>query len=294
MYSIDFREACIRIYNTTHSFRKVAVLIGSSASSICRWYKNVYNIQCRKERASKASKPVILNAIDLYLCRHPFATCVELQQVLLQSLNVSISYELTRLAVHKAGYSRKRPRFYAAPQHLQSSTDTFIQQRDLLRGRHFVYIDETGFSSNVRPTMGYSKRGKRLHIRYQPSSQEKKHITTVALADSKTGEVTYTNMEGHCNTLRFVQFLHSLQLPPGVVFVMDNVSFHHSRDVKNIFTLRGWISLHTPPYSPWFNPIERIFALVKAAYRRHRNIELAFTELSPMTILNILSSRCLE
>jgi transposase len=34
--------------------------------------------------------------------------------------------------------------------------------------------------------------------------------------------------------------------------------------------------LFTPPYSPWFNPIEGVFSIVKRHYYKHGNINAAF------------------
>jgi transposase len=47
----------------------------------------------------------------------------------------------------------------------------------------------------------------------------------------------------HCNTI-----------------IMDNISFHHSREVKELAYRHGVQIVYPPPYSPEFNPIELVFA----------------------------------
>ena len=295
MYSTDFKVACLRVYAKLLSFRKVAALVGSSPSSICRWLRVTANANStRKTQASTFTNSIVLDAVHAHVLSHPFTTCHDVRAIIQTILGHPISYELARLAVKRSGFTRKRPRFYLNPQHLQQATVAFNATKDQLIGRRFVYVDETGFSSNVRPTCGYSKRGTRLHIRFMPTANDKKHTSVVAVADSQTGSVTTQSIQGHYTTALFVNFLSQLTFPQGTVFVMDNVRFHHSNAVKELFIQRGWIQLFSPPYSPWCNPIERVFSLVKAAYRRNRNIAAAFLSLNANTVQRILASRCVE
>ena len=46
-------------------------------------------------------------------------------------------------------------------------------------------------------------------------------------------------------------------------FLMDNVSFHKSKIIKDLFKNSTNKLLFIPPYSPHFNPIEESFAQLK-------------------------------
>lgn len=83
-------------------------------------------------------------------------------------------------------------------------------------------------------------------------------------------------MPGSCNTARFVEFLHECSLPEGTVVLLDNVSFHRARDVQAFAIAANVTLLYTPPYSPWFNPIEGCFSIVKRAFYRGLAIDNAF------------------
>ncbi len=72
------------------------------------------------------------------------------------------------------------------------------------------------------------------------------------------------------------EFLEGLDLPEKSVILLDNVSFHHSRSVYNIASKRSWDLLFVPPYSPWFNPIEGIFSIIKRHYYENGDINEAF------------------
>jgi transposase len=57
-------------------------------------------------------------------------------------------------------------------------------------------------------------------------------------------------------------------LGPGQVVVMDNLSSHTGRRVKEIIEGCGCEPLYLPPYSPDFNPIEQAFSKIKGLIRK--------------------------
>jgi len=67
----------------------------------------------------------------------------------------------------------------------------------------------------------------------------------------------------------FTNFLRSQTWPRRTKMLMDNVSLHRTSRVREIADAAGWIILYTPPYSPWFDPIENVFGCVKNSYRRY-------------------------
>jgi transposase len=57
---------------------------------------------------------------------------------------------------------------------------------------------------------------------------------------------------------------------------LDNVAFHHSKVAKDAAERKGFILLFVPPYSPWFNPIEGVFSIVKREFYKHGDISRSF------------------
>jgi transposase len=96
----------------------------------------------------------------------------------------------------------------------------------------------------------------------------------VVVSDSEIikREETY----GSFNTDKFVSFLKQLDMPSETVILLDNVSFHHSKEAIKVAEAKGWIMLFVPPYSPWFNPVEGVFSIVKRDYYKNGSIEKAF------------------
>jgi transposase len=59
-------------------------------------------------------------------------------------------------------------------------------------------------------------------------------------------------------------------LKEGQSVVMDNLSAHKGKKVRQLVEARGCRLLFLPPYSPDLNPIEEAFSKVKASLRRAR------------------------
>src|SRR5580692_5303278 len=51
-------------------------------------------------------------------------------------------------------------------------------------------------------------------------------------------------------------------------FFMDNVSVHEVDGIEEAIEARGAIPFYLPPYSPDLNPIEQLFAKLKALLRK--------------------------
>ena len=57
-------------------------------------------------------------------------------------------------------------------------------------------------------------------------------------------------------------------LAPGDIVVMDNLASHKRPKVRELIEAAGARLLFLPPYSPDFNPIEMLFAKLKALLRK--------------------------
>ncbi len=79
-------------------------------------------------------------------------------------------------------------------------------------------------------------------------------------------------------------------LRPGDVVILDNLSTHKVAGVKDAIATAGASLLYLPPYSPDLNPIEKLFAKLKALLRKaaKRSVEALWIEIGEL--LNTLSS----
>jgi transposase len=53
------------------------------------------------------------------------------------------------------------------------------------------------------------------------------------------------------------------------VLVIDNASWHYSKEVRQICKNAGVKLVYLPPYSPDFNPIKEFFSILKSFIRRY-------------------------
>jgi len=72
--------------------------------------------------------------------------------------------------------------------------------------------------------------------------------------------------QGHCNSALVEACFATALLPAlrkGTLVVLDNASFHRSRELARIVEEAGCHLLFLPPYSPDLNPIEPAWASLK-------------------------------
>ena len=128
--------------------------------------------------------------------------------------------------------------------------------------------------------------GPRIH-EATPGSHWK--ILTILGAMSTRGMIATMTIEEATDTDIFLAYLdHVLcpQLRPGDLVVMDNLSSHKVKGVRQRIEAAGAELLYLPPYSPDLNPIEKAWSklklLLRSAKARTRDVlDQAITDLLP-------------
>jgi transposase len=139
----------------------------------------------------------------------------------------------------------------------------------------FVFIDEVSFNVTMRTRRGRSLKGTRA-INVVPGLRSKN--ISVCCAMSKDGIIKYLKKGTAFNTVSFVEFCKDLvsilsqNIGKKYVFIMDNVPFHRNEIVKQVILEKGFKISYLPPYSPFLNPIENMFAQWKQYIRRMQPI----------------------
>lgn len=78
-------------------------------------------------------------------------------------------------------------------------------------------------------------------------------------------------LEGSFDTLAFTAFVERYLAPslvPGQIVILDNLSVHKAKRVKELIEERACQLLFLPAYSPDFSPIEQAFSKIKAHLRK--------------------------
>ena len=158
------------------------------------------------------------------------------------------------------------------------------QDQPAFERARLVFIDETGTSTNMARTRGRAQRGTRL-IGRVPHGHWK--ITTF-LAGLRCGGITAPFViDRPINGAIFLAYVRQCLAPTltaGDIVVMDNLSSHKVAGVREAIEAAGATVRYLPPYSPDLNPIELLFAKLKALLRKaaEREIEALWNRIGKL------------
>ncbi len=131
-----------------------------------------------------------------------------------------------------------------------------------------VFIDETWTKTNMAPLRGWALRGQRLTAKV-PHGHWKTMTFLAALRHDRI-EAPWI-LDGPINGDAFRTYVEAVLVPtlaPGDIVMMDNLGSHKGKAVRQAIRSAGAKLFFLPKYSPDLNPIEQVFAKIKALLRR--------------------------
>jgi len=143
---------------------------------------------------------------------------------------------------------------------------SFDGQLDLNPER-LVFIDETGANTKMARLYGRSPRGERCRAAV-PHGHWKTTTFTAGLRSD--GLIAPLVLDGPMDGDAFLAWVEQSLAPSlrqGDTVIMDNLPAHKVHGVQQAIQAVGASLLYLPPYSPDFNPIEMVFAKLKALLR---------------------------
>ena len=125
-------------------------------------------------------------------------------------------------------------------------------------------------STNVRlvPLRARAPRGERAFGKV-PKNWEK-NVTLISSMNLE-GMGASMSIEGSADGNAFLLYIEHFLCPTlerGQIVVMDNLSVHKMKKVRELIEGRGCRLVFLPSYSPDFNPIEEAFSKVKGLLRK--------------------------
>ena len=125
------------------------------------------------------------------------------------------------------------------------------------------YVDESGINQYLYREYGYALRGVPVNGRIQGKKYERLSMIAAKCGDDIIGRYEYTcNMNARLFELWFCEVLLKL-IPISSVLIMDNASWHRKKVLRKLADVAGCRVIFLPPYSPDFNPIEKVWANLK-------------------------------
>jgi len=138
-----------------------------------------------------------------------------------------------------------------------------------------VFLDESGFATNMARRHGRSPRGQLLAV---PLPHGQWTTSTLVAGLRLSGIVAPLVIDHPMNGITFRAYVEQHLAPtlaPGDIVVCDNLRCHQTPGMRAAIEARGTELRDLPPYSPDLNPIEQVFAKLKALGRAEapRNVD---------------------
>lgn len=136
--------------------------------------------------------------------------------------------------------------------------------------RRLLFIDESGAKTNMTRLYGRRLRGVRVYDRVPNGRWE---TTTMIAAIGRNGAQAPWVLDGPMDGVAFALWAEHVLAPtlePNDIIVMDNLSVHKNVSARRAMLATGAAIWDLPPYSPDFNPIEKMWSKVKAHLRKNK------------------------
>jgi transposase len=180
-----------------------------------------------------------------------------------QKYQVECSYETVRRLLHEKGYVLKVPQPWPDRQDEEAREKFRETLRELAKDpeTELWYGDETGVEGEPKPRRSWAMKGSRPKVVHNGDHVRLNILGTVC---PRTGEF-FAMEASHCDSDVFQVFLDEAaeSITPTRkrnVLILDNASWHKRKRLNWHF----FEPVYLPPYSPDFNPIERIWLIMKA------------------------------
>jgi transposase len=146
-----------------------------------------------------------------------------------------------------------------------------------------IFLDESGVTTQMTRLWGRAPKGERIA---EATPQGHWKVLTTLGAMSRRGIEAAMTIESATDGDVFTAYVEQVlgpKLKPGYVVVLDNLSAHKVKGIRELVEARGAQLLYLPPYSPDFNPIEQAWSKFKqylrtAKARTGEALEKAVTE----------------
>jgi transposase len=143
----------------------------------------------------------------------------------------------------------------------------YCERTASIRADRFVFIDESGATTNMTRTRGRAPRGERV---YGSAPHGHWQVTTMIGAIRLSGITAAMTVDSPTDSDVFRIFVERVLVPalkPGDIVVMDNLSPHKACGIAEMIEEAQAELWYLPPYSPDYNPIEQCWSKIKEFLR---------------------------
>ena len=135
-----------------------------------------------------------------------------------------------------------------------------------------MFIDEASAYLNQSREYGRAHSTKRVIDNAPKGKKERASLIAAVTSKGLAPEHCLIHPDS-VNKSAFLTYLSEVLLPnlaPESILIMDNWTVHHGADIAQLVEAHGSKVVYLPTYSPDFNPIEHLFAKIKALIKKLR------------------------
>ncbi len=150
---------------------------------------------------------------------------------------------------------------------MKRARKAWTAKKQAVDASRFLFIDESGAKTNMTRLRGRCKGGSRL---YDSTPHGHWETTTMIAALGLEGATAPMVIQGATDAAVFRAYLKHVLAPilkAGHIVVLDNLACHKGAEIRQMIEAAGAELRFLPPYSPDFNPIEKLWSKVKAFLR---------------------------
>lgn len=271
-YSVDLRKRIVdAVERGVGTKRQIAKLFGVHESFI---YKLLRQKRERGDIAplphgggasAKLTEQGLLTLTDL-VAETPDATLQELSKQMQQRAGVEVSQSTICRGLQALDLTLKKKTRLAAEADPEERA-AFREIQKTLPLERLVCIDE--FASNLALTRPRARSPRGLRAEMVEPFNRGPNISTIAALGLR-GVCAPMMIEGAIDKEVFDLYVEQMLVPvlrAGDIVLLDNVKFHDSQRAISLIEAAGARALHTPAYSPDFNPIEECISKIKQILR---------------------------
>jgi transposase len=192
-----------------------------------------------------------------------FWTAKAFHGYLSQTYQIQCSYQTVVRFFHRQGFALKFPQPWSDRQD-EKQRAQFLEKLKHLSQQADIdlwFADESGFEGDPRPRKRWDRKGNKTRV---TKNGDHLRMNVMGMVCPRTGEF-FAIETSHSDSDIFQIFLN--EAGKSITFerttnilIVDNASWHKRKSTD----WNGWQPLYLPPYSPDFNPIERIWLVMKA------------------------------
>jgi len=192
-------------------------------------------------------------------------TGVKFHGYLRQELQHEVGYRTVIRWLHDNNFRLKVPQSWPGRQN-EEQRQVFIEELKPLLNDPEVdiwYLDESGIEGDPRPRRRWAQKGEKIRVPYYG---EHLRMNVTGMVCPRTGEF-YALEFTHTDSIIFQVFLDhanqdiTLKRSKNII-ICDNATWHKKKSLN----WGNFEPLFLPPYSPDYNPIERLWLLMKAEW----------------------------